>query len=62
LENIDWHIDPSVPLSGFTQTTRTKTEGVDEVAYFSHPFEFDLYYKNNELNPKYRGFYFFKLI
>ncbi|CAF0733853.1 unnamed protein product [Brachionus calyciflorus] len=47
----NWHIDRSVPLSGFTPTSRTKVEGDDEVAYFSHPFEFDLYYKNDEFNP-----------
>lgn len=42
----DWHIDGSLPLSGFTPTCRTKSVGIDDVAYFSHPFEFDLYYKN----------------
>ncbi len=45
---LDWHIDPSAPISGFTQTSRTKLEGNDEIAYFAHPFEFDLYYKNDE--------------
>ena len=45
---LDWHIDPSAPISGFTQTSRTKVEGNDEIAYFAHPFEFDLYYKNDE--------------
>lgn len=47
----DWHIDSSMPISGFTQTSRAKTEGNDEVAYFAHPFEFDLLYKNDEINP-----------
>lgn len=32
-------------MNGFTQTARTRVEGSDEVAYFAHPFEFDLYYK-----------------
>lgn len=52
---LDWHIDRSVPLSGFTPTSRTKIEGDDEIAYFSHPFEFDIYYKNDEYNPLNRG-------
>ena len=53
---IDWHIDPSAPISGFTQTSRTKPENKnnEEVAYFSHPFEFDLYYKNDEMNANNR--------
>ena len=44
-----------MPLDGYTHTARTKSEGIDDVAYFSHPFEFDLYYKNDEINPKYKG-------
>lgn len=44
-----------MPLSGFTPTSRTKIEGDDEIAYFSHPFEFDLYYKNDEYNTLTRG-------
>ncbi|RNA44327.1 Meckel syndrome type 1 [Brachionus plicatilis] len=51
----NWHIDRSVPLSGFTPTSRTKIEGNDEIAYFSHPFEFDLYYKNDEYSHLNRG-------
>lgn len=50
----NWHIDPSAPISGFTQTSRTKIEGKDEVAYFSHPFEYDLYYKNDEINDQHK--------
>jgi len=52
---LDWHVDRLAPISGFTQTSRTKAEGKDEVAYFSHPFEFDLYYKNDEDNFINRG-------
>lgn len=44
-----------MPISGFTQTSRTKIEGLNEVAYFAHPFEFDLYYKNDEVNTDDRG-------
>ena len=51
----DWHVDRSMPISGFTQTSRAKTEGTDEVSYFSHPFEFDLLYKNDEINPINKG-------
>ena len=46
-----------MPISGFTQTSRAKTEGNDEVSYFSHSFEFDLLYKNNEININNRGKY-----
>lgn len=53
----DWHVDPSKPISGFTQTSRTRTEGCDEIAYFSHPFEFDLYYKNDEINSQYKDIF-----
>jgi len=44
-----------LPISGFTQTSRTKIEKSNEIAYFSHPFEFDLYYKNEEMNLNDRG-------
>jgi hypothetical protein len=27
----------------------------DEVAYFSHPFEFHVYYCNDEINMNYKG-------
>ena len=37
--------------SGYTQTSRTKTVDTEEVAYFSHPFEFVLFYKNDDINP-----------
>jgi Meckel syndrome type 1 protein len=53
----NWHPDPAVPISGFTQTSRTKVSGPggsDEIAYFAHPFEFDLYYKNDDINPNYK--------
>jgi Meckel syndrome type 1 protein len=40
------------PISGFTQTSKIKTEAQDEIAYFSHPFEYDLYYKNDEINEE----------
>ncbi|ELU09204.1 hypothetical protein CAPTEDRAFT_157534 [Capitella teleta] len=39
-------------LQGVTQTCSTKVIGRDNVAYFSFPFEFDLYYKQNVLDEK----------
>ncbi len=62
-KNLDWHVDKSSPISGFTQTSRIRTDGNDETAYFSHPFEYDLYYKNDEMNELNRGrFNYFKYI
>lgn len=54
-KKIDWYIEPSSKTNGFTQTSRTKIEGQDEIAYFSHPFDFELYYLNEEINTKYIG-------
>ncbi len=48
-------MDATVPLDGYTHTAKTKSSGVNEVAYFAHLFEFDMYYKNDEINPKYKG-------
>jgi hypothetical protein len=52
-------VDKSSPISGFTPTSRIKTDGNDETAYYSHPFEYDLYYKNDEMNELNRGLYLF---
>ncbi|KAL8615771.1 hypothetical protein ACOMHN_040266 [Nucella lapillus] len=41
----DWYADPHQQLAWVTQTCATKTVGRDEVAYFSFPFHFELYYK-----------------
>lgn len=44
----DWHVDGSLPMSGYTQTSRTKVVGSDEIAYFGHPFEYELYYRADD--------------
>ncbi|XP_076452479.1 tectonic-like complex member MKS1 [Babylonia areolata] len=41
----DWYADRQQQLAWVTQTCATKTIGRDEVAYFSFPFHFELYYK-----------------
>ena len=56
----DWHVDGSLPMSGYTQTSRTRVEGKDEIAYYGHPFEFDLYYRTDDERD--RGLFYFKLI
>lgn len=47
----NWFIDQSQSMCGFTATSRSTCQETDEVAYFSHPFEFTLSYKNNEIDP-----------
>ncbi len=52
---LDWQVDPKLSkTSGFTHTSRTKIVGEDEIAYFSHPFEFVMFYRNDEVNPQNR--------
>ncbi|KAK7087621.1 tectonic-like complex member MKS1 [Littorina saxatilis] len=41
----NWYADRQQQLAWVTQTCATKTIGRDEVAYFSFPFHFELYYK-----------------
>ncbi|CAH1802231.1 unnamed protein product, partial [Owenia fusiformis] len=46
----NWSVDPHQQLSGVTQRCSTKREGRDSVAYFSFPFDFQLFYKNDVIN------------
>ncbi|CAF0833336.1 unnamed protein product [Adineta ricciae] len=44
----DWHVESSTLLSGYTHTGSTTMSSkhiVDDVVYYSHPFEFELWYK-----------------
>ncbi|PVD32888.1 hypothetical protein C0Q70_08335 [Pomacea canaliculata] len=43
----DWYADRDQQLSWVTQTCATKTVGRDEVAYFSFPFNVELYFKRS---------------
>ncbi|KAK7505914.1 hypothetical protein BaRGS_00002636 [Batillaria attramentaria] len=43
----NWYADRQQQLAWVTQTCATKTIGRDEVAYFSFPFHFELYYKRS---------------
>ncbi|XP_013384089.1 Meckel syndrome type 1 protein [Lingula anatina] len=42
----NWRVDRNQQLSGVTQTCTTKVEGRDNVAYYSFPFNFEVFYKN----------------
>lgn len=41
----NWKVDYANQVSGVTQTCKTKVEGRDSVAYFSFPFELEMFYK-----------------
>ncbi|XP_072024314.1 tectonic-like complex member MKS1 [Amphiura filiformis] len=43
-----WSADRSQQLSGVTQTCATKEIDKEDVAFFSYPFEFEVFYKNEE--------------
>ncbi|CAF0909047.1 unnamed protein product [Adineta steineri] len=41
-----WYAEPSMIFSGYTHTaSTTKSSKNDDVVYYSHPFEFELWYK-----------------
>ncbi|XP_061196324.1 uncharacterized protein LOC133204586 [Saccostrea echinata] len=42
----NWKVDRHQQLSWVTQTCATKVEGRDDVAHFSFPFEFEMFYKD----------------
>ncbi|CAF1039152.1 unnamed protein product [Adineta steineri] len=43
---LDWYAEPSMIFSGYTHTaSTTKSSKNDDVVYYSHPFEFELWYK-----------------
>lgn len=44
----NWSSQPFHSLSGVTQTCRTRAEGKDNVAFFSHPFNFEAFYKTED--------------
>lgn len=44
----NWSSLPFHPLSGVTQTCRTKTMGMDNVAFFSFPFTFEAFYMSEK--------------
>ncbi|KAJ0004085.1 hypothetical protein NQD34_010299 [Periophthalmus magnuspinnatus] len=57
----NWSSLPFQPLSGVTQTCRTKSVGKDDVAFFSFPFNFEALYmseKENEGIPQWPVLYF----
>ncbi|XP_074641528.1 tectonic-like complex member MKS1 [Tubulanus polymorphus] len=41
-------------MSGVTHTCRCKIEGRDNIAHFSFPFRFEVFYKNDTINPNNR--------
>ncbi|CAF0729111.1 unnamed protein product [Didymodactylos carnosus] len=41
----NWYADPSMVFAGYTNTCTTTTVDKDDVAYYSHPFEFEVWYK-----------------
>ncbi|XP_052072573.1 tectonic-like complex member MKS1 [Mytilus californianus] len=45
-----WTAEKHQQLSWVTQTCSTKVEGRDDVAHFSFPFSFELFYKNDSVN------------
>ncbi|CAG2234047.1 MKS1 [Mytilus edulis] len=45
-----WTAEKHQQLSWVTQTCSTKVEGRDDVAKFSFPFSFELFYKNDSVN------------
>ncbi|XP_019622108.1 PREDICTED: Meckel syndrome type 1 protein-like [Branchiostoma belcheri] len=42
----NWTSDHGQQLSGVTHTVTTKVEGKDNVAYFSYPFEYEVFFRN----------------
>ncbi|XP_046570750.1 Meckel syndrome type 1 protein-like [Haliotis rubra] len=47
-----WTADRFQPLSWVTQTCSSKVEGIDNVAHFSFPFSFELFYKNESVKQE----------
>ncbi|XP_021374695.1 Meckel syndrome type 1 protein-like isoform X2 [Mizuhopecten yessoensis] len=47
-----WTADRSQQLSWVTQTCKTKVERRDNVAYFSFPFNFELFYKDTSIREQ----------
>ncbi|XP_064620894.1 tectonic-like complex member MKS1 [Lineus longissimus] len=47
----NWYAAGTEQLSGVTHTCTTKIEGRDNIAFFSFPFYFELFYKNDTVNP-----------
>lgn len=58
----NWSSLPFQPLSGVTQTCRTKSLGKENVAFFSYPFSFETFYmsekESEELIPQWPVLYF----
>ncbi|CAL1572499.1 unnamed protein product [Knipowitschia caucasica] len=57
----NWSSLPFHPLSGVTQTCRTKAVGKDDVAFFSFPFNFEAFYmseKESDGIPQWPVLYF----
>lgn len=58
----NWSTLPFQPLSGVTQTCRTKTVGKDSVAFFSYPFSFEAFHlrenESEECLPQWPVLYF----
>ncbi|XP_048772095.2 tectonic-like complex member MKS1 [Ostrea edulis] len=48
----NWKVDRHQQLSWVTQTCATKVEGRDNVAHFSFPFEFDMFYKDESYSDE----------
>ncbi|XP_064612245.1 tectonic-like complex member MKS1 [Liolophura sinensis] len=48
----NWTADPHQQLSWVTQTCKTRIEGRDDVAYFSFPFDFELFYKQDSVREE----------
>ncbi|XP_034450288.1 Meckel syndrome type 1 protein homolog [Hippoglossus hippoglossus] len=48
----NWSSLPSQSLSRVTQTCQTKTQGKENVAFFSHPFSFEAFYMNEKESEK----------
>uniref|UniRef100_A0A8C6MN13 MKS transition zone complex subunit 1 n=1 Tax=Nothobranchius furzeri TaxID=105023 RepID=A0A8C6MN13_NOTFU len=59
---LDWSSSMPQFLSGVTQTCRTKSLGKENVAFFSYPFNFEIFYKSEkeseELIPQWPVLYF----
>ncbi|KAJ8043977.1 Meckel syndrome type 1 protein [Holothuria leucospilota] len=45
----DWSADRSQEMAGVTQTCQTKEVNKENIAYFSHPFDIEMFYKPDEL-------------
>ncbi|KAH3894237.1 hypothetical protein DPMN_018394 [Dreissena polymorpha] len=50
-----WTVERSQPMSWITQTCSTKVVGRDDVAYFSFPFNFEVFYHNDNLDADEKG-------